>query len=355
MQDKGLRICIFADERSIHTRRWVIGLRGLGHVVDLVTLRKDYEFDIGGISLGASSKLGYLAKIPALRRMVGRLAPDIFHSHFASSYGFLASFVAHPRKVVSVWGNDIIEFPKHHWLPRMVIRRSIESAHYITATSKFLENTVRNFGWNIPAIIVIPFGIDLGQFQYRERPQSGPIRIGIAKSLLPKYGVDILINAFAEICKSHKDVELQIAGKGSYEDNYRVLVKDLGLCENVKFIGFLAHEKVPHFLSTIDIFAMPSISDGESFGVAALEASATGLPVVASRVGGVPEVVIHGETGFLVERKNEAHLVQAIIKLIDQPELRLKMGQAGRKFVESNYRWEDNLRAMSDLYYSMMK
>jgi len=304
--------------------------------------------------LGASSKLTYLTKIPALRREVKRLSPDIFHAHYASSYGYLASFVDHPRKVVSVWGNDVIEFSRRNRLRKAIIRRSLKSAHHITATSGFLRKAISNLGLKRALIEVIPFGIDLNLFQYCERRAGGKTRIGIAKHLHPKYGIDYLLRAFAAISRSHSDLELLIVGKGPSENEYRALVGNLNLGNKVKFMGALPHEKVAQFLMTLDIFAMPSISDGESFGVAALEASATGLPVVATRVGGVPEVVLENITGLLVDRANVEQLSVALLKLIDEPDLRLKMGQAGRRFVEERYRWEDNLRAMTDLYYKLM-
>jgi glycosyltransferase involved in cell wall biosynthesis len=352
MGEKKLRICIFANERSIHTRRWVKGLRDLGHDVDLVTLSKDPDFEIGGIDLGASSKLGYLTKISALRREVKRLAPDIFHAHYASSYGFFASFVDHPRKVVSVWGNDIIEFPKRNPILRAIVKRSLRGANQITATSEFLKASVGEFGWELAPVTVIAFGIDLNLFQYCHRRRGDITRIGIAKHLHPRYGIDCLIKAYALLLKNRTDIELLIAGKGPSEGEYRTLVQDMGLTGKVKFVGSFPHEGVPQFLATIDIFVMPS--DGESFGVAALEASAAGLPVVATRVGGVPEVVLDGLTGFLVERQNVEQLAQAILRLVDQPELRREMGLAGRKLVEEKYRWEDNLQAMSNLYHQMM-
>ena len=170
---KPLHICLFSDERSIHTRRWVGALREAGHRVDLITLNKDPENDIGGITLEGTSnynriikfkpvksilgkiapqiyhshqigyqegsKLDYFAKIGPLKKLVKKLNPDIFHSHQASSYGFLASFVEHPRKVLSVWGDDVIEFPKRNFLYKAFIKRSVSSAYHITATSCFLK------------------------------------------------------------------------------------------------------------------------------------------------------------------------------------------------------------------------
>ena len=350
-----LHICFFADERSIHTKRWVRGLRELGHRVDLVTLIKDNTDDIGGISLNARSKLSYLTKIFKLRKIVNKLTPDIFHAHHASSFGFLGSFVNHPRKVLSVWGNDVIVFPYENIIFKSIVKRAIRGAHFITATSFFLEKAVKLLTPKIKDIRVIAFGIDINQFKFSERPDRKIVTIGIAKSLTPKYGIDILIKAFKGLSDKYENIRLSIAGKGEYADQYKDMVLKLGLSKIVEFKGFLNHGELPGYFSTLDIFAMPSISDGESFGVAALEASASGLPLVVSNVGGVPEVIESEVTGFLVERKNAAQLAAALEKLILNRELRLKMGRAGREFVENNYRWEDNLKSMNDLYLEIMK
>ena len=353
--DQTIHICVFGDERSIHTRRWVLGLRNVGHKVDLITLIKDPKTDIGGISLGAGGKVSYLTKIGVLRKLVSDIKPDILHSHHASSFGFLASFVDHPRKILSVWGYDVVDFPYRNFVNRAIVKRALKKAHYLTVTSRFLEKAVRKLH-SIPVEIkVIPFGIDPEQFGYYDRPQKEIVNIGIAKALRPKYGIDILIMAFKKLTETHRNIRLTIAGKGESADEYSNMVKKMGLDDLVRFVGFVDHDKMPEFLSTIDIFVMPSIYDGESFGVAALEASATGLPVVASRVGGVPEVIDDGKTGFLVNRKDASELAKALEKLILDPTLRREMGKAGREFVENNYVWWDNLRAMNELYLEVMR
>ncbi|MEE9552884.1 MAG: glycosyltransferase [candidate division Zixibacteria bacterium] len=348
-------ICMFSDERSIHARRWVQGLRNLGNKVDLITLIKEDKYDIGGISLNARGKLSYLSKISKLKKLVAKINPDIFHAHYASSYGFLASFVTHPRKILSVWGNDVIVFPYENFVFKLFVRRALKKADCITATSHFLVKAVKMLNPDIENIRIIAFGIDINQFRFSERPARDIVEIGIAKSLWPKYGIDILLKAFKELSVSYKNIRLSIAGKGKYKEEYVRMVDELRISDLVKFEGFIDHKKLQDYFSRIDIFAMPSISDGESFGVAAIEASSTGLPVVVSEVGGVPEVVVDGKTGFLVQRKNVSELAKALEKLINDPNLRSKMGKAGRKFVENNYKWEDNLHAMQDLYAEMMK
>ena len=107
-------------------------------------------------------------------------------------------------------------------------------------------------------------------------------------------------------------------------------------------------EELPELLRNVDIFVMPSIR--EEFGVAAVEAQAMEIPVVSTRVGGVPEVVLDGETGILVEPGDSEQLAQAILTLIENPALRRQMGKRGREHVLANYRWEDNAALMENLY-----
>jgi glycosyltransferase involved in cell wall biosynthesis len=95
---------------------------------------------------------------------------------------------------------------------------------------------------------------------------------------------------------------------------------------------------------------MPSVYESETFGVAAIEASAAEVPVVASRVGGVPEAVIDGQTGLLVPPRDVDKLAEACISMIDDPQRRREMGLAGRRFVERYYSWPDNTRLMGEIY-----
>jgi len=353
--EKELLIAYFADERSIHTRRWVNGMRQIGHTVELITLIKDPRNDIGGISLGSGGKLSYLTKVGKLRKHVRKIGPDILHTHHASSFGFLSSFVSHPRKILSVWGYDIIDFPRNNPFKMLMIKRALGKSNYITATSKFLEKTALKIKPELKNIRVVPFGVDIDMFSYVQRERKKTVRIGIAKSLYPKYGIDILIEAFALLCKKHDNILLSIAGKGAWENQYKELAKKSGLSDKIEFNGYIPHDKLPEFLGKLDIFAMPSILDGESFGVAAIEAAATGLPVVATTVGGVPEVVIQNQSGILVNRGDISGLAEALDALIENHELRVEMGKAGRKIVEDKYIWDINLRTMNDLYMEAIK
>ncbi len=139
-----------------------------------------------------------------------------------------------------------------------------------------------------------------------------------------------------------------MAGSGELRSQLEELTGQLGLTRNISFLGAIEHRQVPEILRNVDIFVMPSIR--EEFGVAAVEAQAMEIPVVSTRVGGVPEVVLDGETGILVEPGDSEQLAQAILTLIENPALRRQMGKRGRKHVLANYRWEDNAALMERLY-----
>jgi glycosyltransferase involved in cell wall biosynthesis len=126
----------------------------------------------------------------------------------------------------------------------------------------------------------------------------------------------------------------------------------LELADRVEFAGEQKHADVPGVLRRIDIFAMPSTWEG--FGVSALEASAMRLPIVASNIHGIPDVVVDSETGILVPPADPHAIASALRRLAVDAPLRARMGDAGRAYVEREYRWQDNAALMDALYDEML-
>jgi glycosyltransferase involved in cell wall biosynthesis len=150
-------------------------------------------------------------------------------------------------------------------------------------------------------IRLTPFGVDTSTFRPRRLTcpyfPEGTLVIGTIKGLTPDYGIDVLIRAFADLVKrrSNDSLGLLICGEGPERDAFVQLAADLGISSHVHFTGRLSHDLVADHHAMIDIFA--NLSRTESFGVSVVEASATGRPVVATRVGGLPEVVEHRIVG----------------------------------------------------------
>ncbi|HIB83626.1 MAG TPA: glycosyltransferase family 1 protein, partial [Chromatiaceae bacterium] len=144
------------------------------------------------------------------------------------------------------------------------------------------------------------------------------------------------------------DFELHIGGEGGQKEALKQQVVGLGLSHKVKFLGFIPPSQVPHYFNEMDIAVISSLA--ESFGVSAVEAAACELPVVATRVGGLPEVVIDGKTGLLCEPQNPTDLANKIDTLIADDTLRRAYGRAGRAFVLTKYDWEKNVSKMVEQY-----
>lgn len=178
--------------------------------------------------------------------------------------------------------------------------------------------------------------------------------IGTIKTLEKKYGIDYLIKGFKIVKDKNPNLhlKLKIAGSGSQLDNLKELVKELNLEDSVEFLGRIPLNEVSNVFNSFDIAVFPSLR--ESFGVAAVEAQACGIPVIVTSVGGHPEVVINDKTGIIVESENSRQISDAILKLLNDENLRKSMSIEGRNFVKENYEINLNFNAIEDIYKEIL-
>lgn len=131
------------------------------------------------------------------------------------------------------------------------------------------------------------------------------------------------------------------------------MVIDEGIYEHVKFAGFVKEELKPLYYKASDIFVLPSTRKHESFGIVNLEAMACGLPIVASKIGGVPDIVKDGENGLLVPPRDSEALADAIIYLLENEDVRRKMSKRGREMVK-NYSWDKIAEQYEEVYEEVL-
>jgi glycosyltransferase involved in cell wall biosynthesis len=146
-----------------------------------------------------------------------------------------------------------------------------------------------------------------------------------------------------------------IVGGGRERRALEDLARDRGVADVTRFVGPVPHASVPHWLHALDVYVAASRSDSESFGVAVLEASACGLPVIVSDVGGLPEVVDDGVTGRIVPKEEPAALAAAILELALNRALRERMGRAGVERVRRGYDWSVSVREMEQVYQETLE
>jgi glycosyltransferase involved in cell wall biosynthesis len=362
-----VKICYLADGKSVHTQKWVRFFANRRCEVHLISFQNadipnvifhpiKLSFPVR-ISPAAPSytKIGYLFYLDKIKRLIHRIAPDIVHAHWATSYGLIGAYASYHPFILSTWGSDVLDFPHRSLVHRLILGHIINRADYLTATSRMLAEETRKHLRKKKIVHTIPFGVDIARFSPKAPKVQQDFTVGIVKKLERKYGIDYLIKAFAKLFRVNSKAKLLIVGDGSEELTLKKLCKSLDVDRNVSFIGFVENERVPDYLSQMDIFVVPSIMSSETFGVAAVEAAACKLPVIASNIGGLPEVVIDGETGFLVPSKDPNAIAEKMVLLMQEIELRKRMGEAARRFVEQNYVWEENAKEMERLYLRAAK
>ncbi len=348
-----MRVVYLADAPYIHTRRWVQHFARLGWDAHVISFR---PAEIEGATVHyvdgfeTIGKARYVVHARRVRTLIETLRPDLLHALHLTSYGFLAGLSGFQPSIVSVWGTDVLEAPTLTPLHRWITRHALARAGAITATGLRLAEATLPYTPEKKPVLVIPYGVDLDQFApaLREPRADGRVTIGAVSRLSPEKGFEYLLRAVATLRDSGVVLDVVLAGDGPSRAALERLTDELGLRERVEFLGEMAHDAVPAVLQRLDIFAMPSTWEG--FGVSALEASAMELPIVASNIHGIPDVVLDGETGILVPPADVRALADAIAQLAGDAALRRAMGAAGRAFVEREYRWQDNAALMERLY-----
>ncbi len=365
-----MHVFILSDLSSPHTERWVTSLCSRGLRVSVFSIGKYDENVYEGLSgfrayqgnipqsvikkYGTLGKVSYFLLLPQLYRLLNELRPDVIHAHRISSNGFFASLVsAHPL-LVSAWGNDVYLFPRKSALHRWITTFALKRADVILSTSKVMAKQLAEF--TKKPIYETPFGVDTDLFfpNAEEREDSRILTVGTIKTMEPIYGVDTLIKAFALLCsQSSADLRLLLVGGGSYLQEYKLLSESLGIGDRTTFTGRVPFSRVPDYHRQIDIFV--ALSNFESFGVSIIEAGACGKPVVVSDAEGPSEVVVHNRTGLIVPKQNPEAAAAAMQELVDDKNLRERMGRAGHQHVIDKYDWKDNVGLMISIYRAAMR
>lgn len=361
-----MRVMILADANSPHTIKWVKGLLRKGLTICVWSISKPdegiYEHHPNLLIFysniiqrreGFGAKAKYLTLLSKLKSAIKEFKPTILHAHFASSYGLLGALTGFNPYVISVWGSDVYVFPYRNKIYRKILQYNFRKADKILSTSHVMAEEISKFTGK--AIEVTPFGIDLDLFKKKDVAENDVFTVGTVKTLENRYGINYLIEAF----KIFKDkypqhpLKLLIVGGGSLEFELKAMVKNLGMEDSCEFTGAVPYASVPAYHNLLDICLC--LSNSESFGVSAIEASASEVPVIATNVGGLPEVIEDGVTGIIVPKADARSAAEGIEMLYLNPSMRIEMGKSGRERVKQLYDWENNLQQMVEIYRKMVK
>jgi glycosyltransferase involved in cell wall biosynthesis len=327
------------------------------------------EFErLGGkiIDLGAKNTESPLITLKLLE-CFKRQRPQIVQTHElkANLYGRIAARLAKvPIIIGTLWTlKDTAPSPLRrfrdrclHPVSRMLDRRSSKVIAISNAIRKEWDASLSS---PLYETIYLPYHLDRSSNGPAEKlddlisiaESNGMVKIGAVSRLSEEKGIQYLVQSIPVIAKQFSNFKIYIAGDGECREQLERLVESLAVPSHVKFLGHL--NDVQAFLKQIDLFVQPSRS--ESLGVAVMEAMSMGLPVVATRVGGIPEIVANNVTGLLVPSQNPEALAKAISDLCRDPETRKKMGMKGKELVAQKFRVSDFVKQTFDLYERLLK
>ena len=295
---------------------------------------------------------------------------DLVHAHghvYMASY--LAGMVAKKLKkpFIVTQHNTFIDYRSFlniiEEVNDLVIGKSVlRTADRITTVSKETMKYVLRLGADKTKTQVIYNGVDINNFrpvnknECRTRlglPQNRKIVFSVRR-LVYKNGLDTLIESVPKVTKKHPDVLFVVAGKGPSRKLIEDRIKELGVSQNIKLAGFVPDKLLPVYYNAADYFMLPSAS-GEGLPLVLLEAMACGLPVIATAVGGTPEIIEHMKNGVLVPPLNPEAIAEATSKLLSETKLGKTMGEIARRNVEDNYTWKENVRQLQTIYEEFMQ
>lgn len=357
------RLCYLASSSVIHALRWVAAFAQRGYEVHLISIAPKREplENVVFHPLPFPAPWGYWANVPWLRMILARVKPQLLHVHYAAGYGVLGRLSGFHPRILSIWGSDVFVAPYRSSFQRRVIQKNLRSYDILCATGNAIARQARSVCEGLSDIRITPFGVDVHRFRPDPaKRDASKITIGTVKKYHPFYGIDLLVRAFARVRQRFLESEpeigrrlrLMLVGSGDHKAEIEALVRSLGISDVSDVLGPVPHHEVPNYLNRLDVYVCPSRS--ESFGVAVLEASACGVPVVVTNVGGLPEVVEDGKTGFIVPPEDLDALVDAVETLVRRPDLRSQMGQAGREMVARRYSWDESVRIMENVYAEVL-
>ncbi|MFD9075384.1 glycosyltransferase family 4 protein [Streptomyces lasiicapitis] len=285
------------------------------------------EHGCTSVWFGAAAPLGLMA--PALRRAGARRLVATTHGHEAGWAQLPAS--------------------------RQLLRRIGESTDTITYLGEYTRSRIAAALTPAAAgrMVQLPPGVDEKTFHPGSGGDAVRARLGLTdrpvivcvSRLVPRKGQDTLILAMPRILAREPDAVLLVVGGGPYEKELRKLAAETRVADSVVFTGAVPWAELPAHYGAGDVFAMPCRTrrgglDVEGLGIVYLEASATGLPVVAGDSGGAPDAVLDGETGWVVRGGSAEDSADRILALLGDAELRERMGERGRLWVEERWRWD---------------
>ena len=304
----------------------------------------------------------YRGEFQVLDGILRRRRAQLMHIYFGHTAVHLLPFIKAWDKpcIVSFHGADIA-VREHQPGYEAQMREMLQTVPLVLARSQSLRDQLLQLGCPPERLALNRTGVPLDQFPFVKRvaPADGRWQLVQACRLIPKKGLTTALRAFAQFREHYPEATFVIAGDGPMRDELKAWVAKLGLGRSVRFTGFLTQNKLYQLYVSSHIFLHPSemMADSNQEGIpnSMLEAMSSGMPVVATYHGGIPEAVESGVTGLLVPEKDPQALCDALQQLADSEEMWTRMGQDASDFITANFEQHAQIRHLEQQYQNVLE
>ena len=284
-------------------------------------------------------------RITALRR---EISPHLVHLHLTDPSVFFHLITRHERPCATLLSLRVMlegDLDRNE----SVLSKALSAAEWITANSgAVLTDLLAHRPEIAGRSSVIHNALEPSDLSPTPLDFSAPTLLLLGRLVRDK-GFDVALRALSDVIRRYPATCMIVAGDGPARPELESLITELGLGDRVRFRGWVEPEKVPALINEATLVVMPS-RWREAFGLVALQAAQQARPVVAARVGGLPEVVVDGESGILFAREDHAELARGIVRLLDDPRLAISLGETGRRLAGERFGWNRHLNRYVELY-----
>ncbi len=298
--------------------------------------------------------------------LINDFKPDLIHAYNATPDGFVALKIAKKYSlplVCSLRGSDINVSPTYSEYIYKLTKMVLLEATMITSVSNDLKVAAEKIAKPEKEIEVVYNGCDTNIFRFNEvtrlqyRKKLGILPkdrvIIFVGRLLKTKGIFDLLKAFLQLRRNFSDLHLVLVGDGPETKSINNMISANGLKRKAHIIGEQLHNEIPNLLSSSDLFVLPTYYEGLPNSL--LEAMACGLPIIITKVGGIPEAVIDGKNGILINTNDVHALVKAVEHLLRNERERTKMGFSGKDTIEKNFSWKRSANKLFNIYQAALE
>ena len=366
-----MKICFVSDAADIHTHRWAGYFANRGHDVHIISFDRPSN-DMENISLHVlrmfSAKttilkytINLLYVLKQLKKLIKEIKPEILHGHSIRDHTIIAALTGFHPFVVTAWGSDVLIYPKESKVIKYAVSFALRRADLITSDGENTEEAMIKMGIEDGKIKTIFHGTNTEKFSPSHKDEKNvnefwsfdsPTVLS-TRRLGPIHDVGTLIKAVPSVLEEIPDAKFIIVGSGEQKEYLMDLAKSLNVSDATRFVGWIPNDKLPQYLTSVDVYVSTSLSDS-GLAASTAEAMACGLPVIITDFGDNRKWVEDGVNGFIVPLKDPKSLSEKIIYLLKNKQVRTKFGMGNRKIIEEKNNHYREMEKMENIYKELI-